>query len=188
MKVALIGTHGVGKTTLCYDLAARLKRRDVDVELVREVARRCPLPINRATSLAAQSWILHTQAAWELEAEMRHPIVLCDRSVLDNYCYLLHAAGPQPAWEPFVDHWIGTYALLVKVPIWTSLHFDGVRDTDVAFQRVIEDILERQLVSRGLEPLRLDPANQDRWGETVMARLEPLVEPMPLLFPEEEDR
>ena len=49
MKVALIGTHGVGKTTLCYELAARLKRRDVEVELVREVARRCPLPINRSS-------------------------------------------------------------------------------------------------------------------------------------------
>ena len=29
MKVAFIGTHGVGKTTLCYELAAALKRRDL---------------------------------------------------------------------------------------------------------------------------------------------------------------
>ena len=26
MKLAFIGTHGVGKTTLCYDLAAALRR------------------------------------------------------------------------------------------------------------------------------------------------------------------
>jgi MoxR-like ATPase len=32
VKVAFIGTHGVGKTTLCYDLAAILKRRDVSVD------------------------------------------------------------------------------------------------------------------------------------------------------------
>ncbi len=32
MKIAFIGTHGVGKTTLCYDLAAALKRRDLTVE------------------------------------------------------------------------------------------------------------------------------------------------------------
>ena len=50
MKVAFIGTHGVGKTTLCYDLAAALKKRDLTVELVREVARECPLPINRETT------------------------------------------------------------------------------------------------------------------------------------------
>ena len=44
MKVAFIGTHGVGKTTLCYDLAALLKRRDLNVDVVKEVARlsRCP--------------------------------------------------------------------------------------------------------------------------------------------------
>jgi len=84
VKVALIGTHGVGKTTLCFELAARLKRRDVDVEMVREVARHCPLPINRETSSAAQAWILHTQMAWELEAAARHPLVdvLRDRTSL----------------------------------------------------------------------------------------------------------
>jgi nicotinamide riboside kinase len=186
VKVALIGTHGVGKTTLCYDLAARLKRRDVDVELVREVARRCPLPINRATSVAAQSWILHTQAAWEIEAEAEHTLVLCDRSVLDNYCYLVAAAGAQPQWEPFVQAWIATYALLVKVPQWTTPRWDGVRDTDAGFQRRIDALLDEQLRTRGVEPLRLEPGAHERWAEQVMAALDPLVFPMRSLFPEEE--
>ncbi|MGE5235273.1 MAG: ATP-binding protein [Acidobacteriota bacterium] len=185
MKVALIGTHGVGKTTLCFELAARLKRRDVDVELVREVARHCPLPINRETSSAAQSWILHTQMAWELEAGAQQALVLCDRSVLDNYCYLLFAAGPQPAWERLIEAWLLTYDVLVKVPLWTTPRWDGVRDTDSRFQRGIELLLEEQLDRRGLQPIRLAVEERDRWGEIVMAHLEPLVCPMPPLFPEE---
>jgi shikimate kinase len=40
MKIALVGSHGVGKTTLCFELAAALKRRNADLEMVREVARR----------------------------------------------------------------------------------------------------------------------------------------------------
>src|SRR6187455_3244546 len=68
-KIAFIGSHGVGKTTLCYGLAARLKARDVSLEMVHEVARRCPLPINEATGLASQSWILHTQIAEEIVAQ-----------------------------------------------------------------------------------------------------------------------
>ena len=44
LKVAFVGTHGVGKTTLCFDLASQLKRLDLGVDLVKEVARRCPLP------------------------------------------------------------------------------------------------------------------------------------------------
>lgn len=186
MKVALIGTHGVGKTTLCYELAARLKRRDVNVEMVREVARRCPLPINRETSLAAQSWILHTQMAWEIEAEANHQVVICDRSVLDNYCYLVHATGPQPSWEPLLARWLPTYDLLVKVPLWSAPRWDGVRDVDLAFQRAIDQLIDQQVRQRGLACLDLAGEEPSRWGQVVMARLEPIVCPMPSLFPEED--
>jgi thymidylate kinase len=93
MKVAFIGTHGVGKTTLCFDLAAQLKRLDLGVELVKEVARRCPLPINEETTADAQAWILHTQIAEEVAAAARYEVVICDRSVLDNYAYLVARAG-----------------------------------------------------------------------------------------------
>lgn len=186
MKVALIGTHGVGKTTLCYELAARLKRRDVNLEMVREVARRCPLPINRETSLAAQSWILHTQMAWEIEASAGHQLVICDRSVLDNYCYLVHATGPQAAWEPLIAQWLPTYDLLVKIPLWSSPRWDGVRDVDVAFQRAIDRLIDQQLVERKVPHLSLAGEDPSRWGSIVMARIEPLVCPMPSLFPEED--
>jgi len=50
VKVAFIGSHGVGKTTLCYDLAGALKREGVHVDMVKEVARLSPLPkIGRAS-------------------------------------------------------------------------------------------------------------------------------------------
>ena len=53
VKIAFLGTHGVGKTTLCFDLASRLKRLDMSVDIVKEVARSCPLPINQDTTLDA---------------------------------------------------------------------------------------------------------------------------------------
>ena len=136
MKIAFIGSHGVGKTTLCYGLAARLKRRDVALEIVHEVARRCPLPINSATTVAAQRWILHTQIAEELVAAARYPVVLCDRSVLDNYVYLLLAAGADPvARPPGRPTGCATYDLLVHVPILGAPQADGIRAADPAFQR-----------------------------------------------------
>ena len=66
MKLAFIGTHGTGKTTLCYDLTAGLKRQGLNADMVKEVARLSPLPINRKTSLDAQTWILMTQVAEEI--------------------------------------------------------------------------------------------------------------------------
>jgi len=81
MKMAFIGTHGVGKTTLCYELAAALKRLDISVDLVKEVARSCPLPINRETTDAAQNWILHTQVAQEIALGAAYETIVCDRAV-----------------------------------------------------------------------------------------------------------
>jgi nicotinamide riboside kinase len=176
-KVAFIGTHGVGKTTLCYGLAARLKKNDVSLEVVHEVARRCPLPINRETSIASQSWILHTQIAEELTAEARYPVVICDRSALDNYVYLLIAAGPQQALNTLVDRWMDSYDLLFHVPIVSAPSADGVRATDPSFQRAVDDRLLAELSRRGLPVLRLDPHSREDWlqiaEEEVLARLRP---------------
>jgi nicotinamide riboside kinase len=187
MKVALIGSHGVGKTTLCYELAARLKRRNADVEVVREVARRCPLPINQETTVASQEWILHTQIAWEIEATALHDVVLCDRSVLDNYCYMVHAVGSQPMWERLLDHWLATYDLLVQVPLWSRPPFDGVRAIDPEFQRQVEILLEGMIAARGLRPFRLDVERRECWGADIMERLLPRIEPTLPLFPSDDD-
>ncbi len=166
-KIAFIGSHGVGKTTLAFGLAARLKARDLSLEVVHEVARRCPLPINEETSVAAQSWILHTQVAEELVAAARYPVVLCDRSVLDNYVYLLLAAGEREPLTRLVDDWMTSYQLLVHVPIIGRLQPDGIRAADPAFQQLVEERLERELARRRLEPLRLDPAAREGWLDGV---------------------
>ena len=166
-KLAFIGTHGVGKTTLCYGLAARLKARDITLDVVDEVARRCPLPINRRTTIAAQAWILHTQIADELVAQDRHEMVLCDRSALDNYVYLLLAAGHQPMLEGLLDGWMRTYDLLVQVPIVEDLRSDGLRSTDPAFQAEVDRRLGDEVASRGLDVLTLDGVDRTAWLDLV---------------------
>lgn len=133
MKVAFIGSHGVGKTTLCYDLVAAVKRQGINADLVKEVARLSPLPINRRTSLDAQTWILTTQVAEEIRSASQHELVVCDRSVLDNYAYLALSCGRQEPIERFVDYWMQTYDVLFKVPVTGHAVPDGVRDVDERF-------------------------------------------------------
>lgn len=176
-KIAFIGSHGVGKTTLCYGLAARLKARDVSLELVHEVARRCPLPINEATGIESQSWILHSQVAEEIAAAARYPVVICDRSVLDNYVYLLIAAGRQPALEALVDDWLASYDLLVLVPVTQTPNPDGIRATNPEFQQVVEKRVQQELARRDVAALLLDTGSRDAWLDqveaAVLARLAP---------------
>lgn len=179
-KIAFIGSHGVGKTTLCYGLAARLKARDVSLEVVGEVARRCPLPINRETTLAAQSWILHTQIAEEIVAASRHDMVICDRSVLDNYVYMMLALGRQKPLEQLIAHWTATYDLLVQVPIVKEPRPDGMRSTDPAFQRAVEERLMAEIRERRLGCLGLGDLERGAWLEYVEEHVWRQLEPRQL--------
>ena len=165
MKIAFIGTHGVGKTTLCYDVATLLKKRDVNVDIVKEVARLSPLPVNRKTSLEAQTWILATQVAEEIRAAAASPVVICDRSVLDNYAYMAKACGRQKPVERFVDFWMKTYDLLFKVPyLGTGASADGFRDTDEFFMRAIDELVDRLLTEKKIPHERLPGGEREQWA------------------------
>jgi len=171
LKLAFVGTHGVGKTTLCFDLASQLKRLDLGVEIVKEVARRCPLPINEDTTLDAQAWILHTQIAEELEASARYEAVICDRSVLDNYAYLVARVGRRPDLDELVGSWIRGYNALFKVPVVGAPSYDGMRAVSRTFQMEIDVTIDRLLreFDVGVQPL--DPMNRDGWIGVVMDSL-----------------
>jgi thymidylate kinase len=151
MKIAFIGTHGIGKTTLAYELCNELKKQDLDVGFIDEIARRCPFPINETTSLEAQTWILATSIARELELGKIYPNIICDRSVLDNYVYLYHRFGHIPELYALATYWIRTYDLLFKVPITRNyLRPDGVRSTDYEFQEAIDGKLSDLLQQKGV--------------------------------------
>jgi len=175
LKLALIGTHGVGKTTLAYEICSLLKKADYNVELVTEVARRSPFPVNEATTLESQLWILHTQIAAELDAASRAPHVICDRSVLDNYCYLLNKFGRQAQLEGWISWWMDTYSLLVAVPpLADGIPADGFRSENLEFQQRIHDLLQCTLDESPFANLRervlwLDRRQRRVWGELIFA-------------------
>ena len=183
LKIAFVGTHGVGKTTLCFDLAAQLKRLDLNIDLVKEVARRCPLPINEETTLDAQSWILHTQIAEEIAAVAMYEVVVCDRSVLDNYAYLVARVGRRPELDALVGEWIGSYDALFKVPVIQAPTFDGKRAVSRQFQLDIDATIDALVRDFSVPVTQLDPANRDGWMPAVLEALRlPLEPPQQDLF------
>ena len=181
MKLALIGTHGVGKTTLAYEICSLLKKAGENVELVAEVARRSPFPVNAATTLEGQLWILHAQIAAELDASRSAPHVVCDRSVLDNYCYLVNKFGRQPQLEAWLGWWMKTYDLLAGVPPSVEeIQPDGFRSQDRAFQRRIHDLLNELLSDAAFSGVAervvwLDGRDRHAWAERVFALALPIV-------------
>lgn len=168
LKVAFVGSHGVGKTTLCFDLASQLKRLDLGVDLVKEVARRCPLPINEETTLDAQAWILHTQIAEEIATTSQNEVVICDRSVLDNYAYLVARIGRMPALDALVSQWIRGYDALFKVPVTGVPSFDGKRAVSPSFQQQIDATIDDLIAGFDVPVIRLAAGDREGWIARVL--------------------
>lgn len=175
VKLALIGTHGAGKTTIAYEICSLVKRSGRNVELVREVARRSPFPVNAHTTLEGQLWILHAQIAAELEAANSAPSVVCDRSVLDNYCYLVNKFGRQPQLEQWLLWWMKSYDLLVGIsPFAEPIIRDGFRSEDREFQRRIDELLKQLLEQPPFDVLRerlvwMEGPDRGQWAERIFA-------------------
>jgi nicotinamide riboside kinase len=184
LKLALIGSHGVGKTTLAYEICSLLKKADHNVELVTEVARQSPFPINEGTTVEGQLWILHAQIAKELEAASHAEHLICDRSVLDNYCYLVNKFGRQPQLEQWLAWWMNGYSLLVSVPpMADGIPPDGFRSENLEFQERIHDLIgemlsEPQFSAVHDRVLWLDRRDRRVWGETIFAAAAPKLRPV----------
>ena len=145
-KVALVGTHGVGKTTVAYELGGAIKRRGCTVELLTEIARECPFALNDRASREAHQWIIARQVQLEIEKRPRAEVLICDRSVLDNFAYyarLYGTTGEQAeALLSYCRAWMKTYDLLVRLPVTHTLTSDGFRSTDEGFQRQIDRLCD----------------------------------------------
>src|SRR6185295_7025394 len=158
-KVALVGTHGVNKTTIAYELAGVLKRKGRTVELLTEIARECPFPLNESATREAYQWIIARQIQLELEKAPRADVLVCDRSVLDNFAYYVRRYGCKgeeaEALGAYCRSWMRTYDLLLRLPITQALASDGFRSTDEQFQREIDllcDELFETAYSRSTRP------------------------------------
>jgi nicotinamide riboside kinase len=145
-KVALVGTHGVNKTTIAYELAGVLKRRGKTVELLTEIARECPFPLNERGTREAYQWIIAKQIQLEIEKLPRAEILVCDRAVLDNFAYYVRRYKDETqeceALYAYCRAWMKSYDLLVRLPIKHALTADGFRSTDEDFQREIDALCD----------------------------------------------
>lgn len=94
----------------------------------------------------------------------KHQVVVCDRAVVDNYAYMVQAAGEQPMAARLVRDWIQSYDLLLRVPIGRGpTQTDGVRDVDPDFQTAIDRRVRLLLVDWKIAHLDLEGISRKRW-------------------------
>jgi nicotinamide riboside kinase len=156
-KIAIVGVHSAGKTSLAYNLAAHFKMHGINVKLIHESVREnCPFPINADANLGTCLWNFHTQFLNELEAEAQgYELAICDRSVLDTFVYF-HAVNPETAITRAAirqaSEWLPTYDLLVCLEPVSHIEpqDDGIRSTDRGYQELINKGFKNTLSQFGI--------------------------------------
>jgi len=175
LKVGLMGSHDVGKTTLGFTICSKLKTRHYHVDYVAEVARHIPatLKVNEGTNFWTQYWILNEQINAEILAILRGAnMIVTDRTVVDNYAYAYRASLPhvkQISAENLTVmaakclHWVKTYDFLFYVAIPDKkMEGDGFRATDKRFQVEIDDLLKQITDDWKLDVVELHGSNDER--------------------------
>jgi len=177
MKIGLTGTHGIGKTSLAYALVGELKSRGARAGMIREFVRECPLPAGTEenNSAEAQAWILARQVAEEIEAASRFDVVVCDRTVIDNYAYFLWAkekfsAGAQieSVAKSIFENWSRTYDFIFKLEPAFNPQNDGFRSTNPDWQMQIDMLVDKNISSLGINAHKLElKANRERADDVL---------------------
>ena len=176
MKIAFLGTHGTGKTTLAHELVAKFKKQGIDAGFLNEVARRCPFPLNEEATKKSQVWIILSQIIAEMEAEEGCEALVCDRSVLDGYCYYVNKFGRSPVLEALVREHLKTYSRLIRVPIREGLlQKDKVRSTNLKFQKDVDDQFNKftklfELEDK-IQPIKKEKLSDEEIVERVLSTI-----------------
>jgi len=190
-KIALISTHGTGKTTLCYEVAAELKKRGLKVKVFSEIAAAAfeqGIPINENTTLPAQMYIMMLHITEELRATVRnYQVVVCDRSVFDNLAYMERRCGSNQFIRDFLQGYAEKfpYDVIYKLPMVGELVDDGIRDAlSREFQADIYNRLNTLLEELKIEHRTLPAPNTElrkEWADLIVKEtLEALGRPAPV--------
>lgn len=150
MKIAIVGSHGVGKTTLCRKLREVATDDGFSSIIITEKARECPYPINDGMCPATAKWVVCSQIKAELEAEATNSFdyIICDRSCLDTMLYLENCTSFEVQdlrLADFALSHIETYDKIILVlSSYENLEDDGIRSQDIEFHIAMDESFEER--------------------------------------------
>ncbi len=189
-RIGILSTHGSGKTGLVRRVTADFHALNLG-NLVGEVSEvssefwRRGLKINKDTSIEAQIAILSKQI--NLEQEMMvggaYPIILTDRTVLDNLVYYTRVCdnlGEQGRkYKKYgVDLAIGyielfPYDVMYRVPMTGKAQATPIRCGDEDFQKDIDARLDRFIKEWAINCIELPPSKMPKrqdWTDIIVNR------------------
>ncbi len=186
MKIALIGAQGVGKSSLCKALQAKIPNSHI----VRETVRECPYPCDQNADFKTEWWVLSHSILAEQEArESKYDLIITDRCLLDIAVFtkLINESDKtritdlqRKMIEETIHNWFQEdpydYIFLLKVnpTIWQTRDLnDGFRSLDLnwynALTKEFELAIERLNVAKKTKLHVLE--NNNTFEETMRSAM-----------------
>jgi predicted ATPase len=148
MRFALTGSHGVGKTTLLQSLQDYLEYKDI----------KCLFNVSSARKIKKAGMNINENGdnydIVQMIVESNHVSVFCennwfaDRSVIDGYAYTEYLYHQNKVSHKVFDailtqvnNFLPLYQEVFYIPIEFAIESDGVRQTDIEFQKAIDSII-----------------------------------------------
>ncbi|SRR5260221_2414892 len=163
MKIAIMGAHGTGKSTLSRGIA-KLLNFNIIPDVVPD-AFKLKFEINENTPPETQFWILSKMI--ELERNTSEPWVM-EKSLWDNIVYGGFSIKDKNVMKVIKSIAISNanYDLVLYCPIEFPIPDDGLRSLNVGFQKTVDKELRKLLKIMGIyfyeisgnEKVRLDKA------------------------------
>ena len=176
-KILITGAYCTGKSTLISTLAAQMEAAGFRSRVVGDVARTCPLPLNREQTVGASAWLIGEQIRAEAEASSGEAdVVLCDRGIPDILSHTARYPASTPSDQLYADvclqigmAWSRTYDLVFwsRIDESRSIMPDGLRVVDEIYRRDLERSLEEVLKMLSLKSLVLPNNDVERVSFTV---------------------
>lgn len=150
MRIAIVGSHGTGKTSLMDKLQGKIEFINYEFypEVIREI-RKLGFSCNESADDSAQLAMLSLHLL-----HLRQENMITDRCILDNYvyAYMLRDKGSNisddcvDTLQRYFIESVEKYDIYAFCPTEFKLVNDGFRMTDKAFQEEISDEILRTLV------------------------------------------
>lgn len=167
MKIGVTGSHGVGKTTLSKLIAGR-ERYKLLPETPRQ-ALQLGFEINENTPIETEFWIFGKQLEME---KIAHDNYIADKCFIDLLAYARHIFSNKPDFirvlYEITKKAVKNYDVVIYLPAGEfPIEDDGIRSTDLKFQLAIDELILEILKEFNVNFLKVTGTPEERYRKAV---------------------
>jgi len=175
MKIAIVGTHGSGKSTIISAVYSRLKKKNISIFIAPEVARSSLFLAAKEKVPKMQMDLFGRQISNEMTNSRNCDILLCDRSLFDILMYTKiffkddEAKMYVESMTKFCEHYAKSYHHIFLTSKFFSPRIakDDIRPKDEMLQKKAHIELKRILNEFSVEYSILGSSPEDEISDWI---------------------